>query len=203
MPKKGPFTVNDLAEALRASEAFAGDLLASAGRDGQETASDGGERRRPAGAGTLTAKRESEAVMQRLLESSNLLNPIVPASRSAASVQGTAIDTAGFDEANYVLALGAVTDTITADLEIQESDSVNGPFVKITGAEIVRLVGTDDNKVAGVGVRIGGRAAGTRKRYQSPYLTIAQAGTALCGVTCILSGAQSQPVVNSPASVLV
>ena len=141
--------------------------------------------------------------MERLLEGQKLVNHIVPASRSAGTVDGTGIDTAGYHEATFLVPIGAIGDTgtdTTLNVKIQESDALGSGYADITGAAITELVNTDDDAIPQIGVRLGGRA--NRKRYVRAVLAVAGSDAALVGVVALLK-AQLQPVTNTPASVLV
>jgi len=141
--------------------------------------------------------------MEQLLEGQKLVNHIVPASRSAGATNGTGIDTNGVDAATFLVAVGAIGDTgadTTIDCKVQESDALGSGYVDITDAAITQLANTDDNALASIGVRLGGRA--NRKRYIRAVLTIAGSDAALVGVAVLLK-AQQMPVTNTPASVLV
>jgi hypothetical protein len=134
------------------------------------------------------------------------VNHIVPASRAAGTVNGTGIDTnapaAGYDYATFILLLGTVDAGITGvDLKVQESDD-NSTWADITGAAVVSLDGSDDNKRARIGVRLGGRA--NRKRYVRGVLVVAGTGNALCAVAVSLSESHTIPVAEAaPADVAV
>lgn len=142
--------------------------------------------------------------MERNLEVTKKVNAIQPASQAAGTVNGSAIDTLGFDEANYTVPTGAIDAGITGvDVKIQESADGSTGWADITGAAIVSLDGADDGAIPAIGIRIGGRAAGTRKRYQRPVLVVAGTGNAVCGVVCDLTSPHKAPVTNTPASVLV
>jgi|GEM_PF-4793100 len=142
--------------------------------------------------------------MERTLEVTKKVNAIQPASRAAGAVNGDAIDTADHDEVSYTLTTGAIDAGITGvDLKIQESADGSTGWADITGAAITSLDGDDDGAIPTIGIRTGGRAAGSRMRYQRPVLTVAGTGNALCGVTCDLTKPHVAPVTNTPASVLV
>jgi len=141
--------------------------------------------------------------MERALETIKPVNAIQPASRAAGTVNGDAIDTAGFSDIVYTIAAGAIDAGITGvDVKIQESADGSTGWADITSAAIASLDGDDDGAVPTIGVRCGGRAAGTRKRYQRAVLVVAGTGNAVCGVVCHLTQPSSAPVTNTPVSVL-
>lgn len=141
--------------------------------------------------------------MERLLETAKVMNAIQPASRAAGTVNGAAQDMDGFGEASFILQTGAIDAGITdVSVAIEESDDGSTGWTAITGAETTALDGDDDGAIPTVAVRLAGRAAGTRKRYLRPVLTVAGTGNAVAGVALVLSDALTAPVTNTPASVL-
>lgn len=140
----------------------------------------------------------------RLGELTKQVNNIVPASRAAGTVNGAAIDTLGYGAVRSTLATGAIDAGITdVDLKLQDSADGSTGWADITGAAIATLDGGDDDDAPAIDVLLGGRAAGTIKRYIREVLVIAGTGNVLCGVMTELYEAESRPVTNSPATVLV
>ncbi|MEP0848131.1 MAG: hypothetical protein HRF50_15075 [Phycisphaerae bacterium] len=141
--------------------------------------------------------------MERLLEVSKVVNAIQPASRTAGTVNGGAQDTDGYAEASFILTTGAIDAGITnVSIAIEESADGSTGWTAITGAATVALDGDGDGAIPTVAVRLSGRAAGTRKRYLRPVLTVAGTGNAVAGVVLVLNNASNAPVTNTPASVL-
>lgn len=146
--------------------------------------------------------KESD-VSTRHLETVKKINHIPPASQGAGTVNGAAIDTAGFDAISFEVLTGVIDAAITVDFKVQESDDGSTGWADIAGAAITQLTGADDNQNPTIDLRLGGRAAGTRKRYLRGVLTVAGTGTALCAVGADLAAPHDAPVTNSPATVFV
>lgn len=141
--------------------------------------------------------------MERILEELKAVNNIVPAVRSAGTVNGGAIDTDGYDEAAFVVNVGTIVNTnsdTTLDVKVQECDTSGGTYADITDAAITQLAYTDDDVIATINVRLGGRA--NRKRYVRAVGVVAGTDSAAYGVAAMLK-AREKPVVNDPVSVLV
>ena len=118
--------------------------------------------------------------MHYTLETTKVVNAIVPAVRAAGTVNGAAQDTVAYDEANWILQTGAIDAGITdVHVAIEESDDGSTGWTAIGSASSVVIDGDDDNAIPTIGIRLGGRAAGARKRYQRPVLTIAGTGNAM------------------------
>lgn len=150
--------------------------------------------------------------MNRLTEESKFVQSLIPATRAAGTFEGAStggtngwIPTDGYDEATVLFNFGAIAAGVTPiDASVYEADSTGGAGTKITGSDIVTMAdGDDDNALVSVNVRLGGRAAGTRKKYIRPHLVLGGAGNADCAITVILSKAKNTPTVNSPVSVNV
>lgn len=138
----------------------------------------------------------------RILEQLKTVNHIVPASRSAGTVEATGIDTRGYDEAAFTVNAGDIDDTstdTTLAVHVEESDD-NQNWADITGAAITTLTHTDDDAQPSINVRLSGRA--NRKRYLRAVAVVAGSSTAVYGVTCLLKGS-AQRVTQSPAAVFV
>ena len=146
-----------------------------------------------------------------LCEEAKAVNSIPCDQRAAGTVNGSLggtsgwIDTEGFDRAEVQLQLGAADDTLTQiDCQVFENEGVSGNGDQIDGAEIVTLTGTlNDNAIALIDIRLGGRAAGTRKRYIRPRVIMGPSGNCDYGVVVRLYGARSQPVSQAITPVLV
>lgn len=144
--------------------------------------------------------------MERLAENCKWAQSIAPASRTVGAVNGSGVDTRGFDHATLEVQVGAIgntgTDTTLA-VKLQESndDGVADAYADIAGAAIVTLAYTDDNKICTVDVRMGGRA--NRKRYLRAVGTVAGSDAAIYGAAILLTNPEKAPVVNSPVSVVV
>jgi hypothetical protein len=141
--------------------------------------------------------------VKRLLENHKLVNHIVPAVRTAGTTNATGIDVSLYDEATFIVSVGAIgntgTDT-TLNVKIQECDESGGTYVDITGAAITELVYTNDDAIASIGVNLGLRT--NRKKYVRAVAVVAGSDSVAFGVEALLK-AETMPVVNSPASVLV
>ena len=118
---------------------------------------------------------------------------------------GDVVDTLGASEAEYTINLGAFPAQWKLNAKVQESADGATDWTDITGAAIEELDGADDDAVVSIAVRVSGRAAGSRRRYQRLVLVISGvlSGTAEVGATVDLFKPDGAPVANTPASVLV
>ncbi len=109
------------------------------------------------------------------------------------SADGTGIDRLGFDDAMFMLEVGAVSGTSpTLDVKIQESAD-NSTFTDISGATFTQITAAD--KSATLRVNLAGK-----KRYLRAVATIAGTSPSFTGgVQAVLSKATTQPVSNEAA----
>lgn len=138
--------------------------------------------------------------MIRLVEKAKFVNHIVPASRSAGTVDGSAIDTNGFDAVTFQIVCGDIGAGGTVDAKIQESADGSTNWADITGAAITQLGATDDNKLPTIDVAVGGRA--NRKRYLRAEVVTAIATVAF-GVVAALYEPEAVPQTQTVAAVVV
>jgi len=138
------------------------------------------------------------------------VNHIVPNERAAGTANGSAfIDTAGADEVLFIVAFGAVDDTVLASqVKIYESDDSGGAdpalVENIDGVEAKTAAvngNVADNVIALVNVRLAGRAA-ARKRYMRATLVNGGSGNGDSVVIALLRKS-ALPVVNSPVAIIV
>ena len=114
---------------------------------------------------------------------------IVPQTATT-TVTGVGIDRKGFDNATIIVSIGAtLTTTETLSIAIQESDTVGGTYVAITGAVFPNFTGTDDNKTA-----IGAIDLKKRKAFIRAVGTIA-------GTTPSFALSVEALLSNAPASI--
>jgi len=137
----------------------------------------------------------------RLGEDLKTVQHVLPASRSAGTVDGSGIDVSAMDEALFTFVVGDIGASTTFDGKIQESDD-NSTFTDITSGAIVQLGATDDNKSPTINVRISGRAAGTRKKYLRARCVVGGSNAVIYGVDAKLK-AKTGPQTNSPVTVFV
>jgi hypothetical protein len=120
---------------------------------------------------------------------------IAAGSHSASTVNGSAIDRLGFDEALVVVNSGTNGTNGTVNIKVQESDASTSGFADIAGAAFAQITEANDNTIYVGRLNLSGR-----KRY---IRVVATVGTAACdfGVDVILSGAKELPVsqVNAVA----
>lgn len=136
----------------------------------------------------------------RLAEAVKHVNHIAPASRTAGTVNGSAIDTAGYDAAMFAVNAGAIGGATGLDVKIQESDD-QASWSDISGAAIAQLGENDDNQAPLIDVALGG--AYNRKRYLRAVATVAGGSSVVYGVSCELYRAHQVPQTQSPAAVIV
>ena len=141
--------------------------------------------------------------MERLAESSAGINHLVPLARAANTYKGSGFDASGCLGVLFQVAAGDIAAGGTLNVKIQESDTDSDlAYADITGAAIAQLGDTGDNSLCQIDVRVGGLAAGTRKKYLRAYAVVA--GNTVCfAVIARKYDVQAQPVVNTPATVYV
>lgn len=138
--------------------------------------------------------------MRRLAQACKFIHHIVTVSRTATTaIKGTAVATNGYGGVLAICKLDAIGAACTADFKLQESDTTtDGDFTDIAGAAAVQLGEDDDNKVAVIDVL-------PRKKYiravHTPGGTVANGVTG--GVVLVLYRPDVEPVVNTPAAVVV
>lgn len=136
--------------------------------------------------------------MERLNEKVKVTQAIAPQSSGAATLTSSAIDTLGYGALLAILSIGAIGASGTVNAKIEESDTGSGSWSDVTGAAIVQLGDTDDNKAPTIDLITGGIKQ--TKRYARVSLTIAGA-TCLVECTVLQYHADKEPVVNSPVAV--
>lgn len=136
--------------------------------------------------------------MLRFAENSLCKQSISPVDRTAGTVNGTGVDTQGFNEATLVVNVGVHDADTTLDVHVEESDD-NTNFTDVTDAAIVQLAAAPAAPPM-VGVRLGGGA--NRKRYVRAVGVVAGTNSVLYSASIILTGGAG-PVTNAPAAVLV
>lgn len=83
-----------------------------------------------------------------------------------ADANGIAVDTNGFDDAQVILDVGAVSGTSpTLDTKFQESADGSGGWTDISGATIAQITAADQHKTLGINLR-------SVKRYIRAVATI-------------------------------
>jgi len=115
-----------------------------------------------------------------------------PQSVTADVAAVTYADRAGFNRARFLLSIGALTNTKTANAKLQECDTSGGTYADISGAAITQVTGgaSDTNKLYAIEVDL---TKGARKRYLKPVITIGAAGTALVAAVIELFQAEAAP----------
>jgi len=99
----------------------------------------------------------------------------------------TYADTAGFNRATFLLAVGA-TD-ITLDAKLTECATSGGNYADITGAAVTQITALGDDKVYAIEVSM----RGSRLRYLKPVITVGDGtlGANVCGVILLRGGHDS------------
>ena len=101
----------------------------------------------------------------------NAAQSLVPATRTATG-NGTGISTVGYGHLLAILNVGTVTGTTpTLDVTLEESDTVGGTYVAITGAAFTQVTATPSTATATpkVGVNL---VPGVRKAFIRAVATI-------------------------------
>ena len=138
--------------------------------------------------------------MQRLLQNTKLNQQIAPASRSAGTVNGTAVDASLYTEASLLVDAGAIASATTLDVTLQHSEDGSTNWNDISGAAIVQLT-AGAGGLASIGVNLA--LMSNKRKYLRASAVVGGSSTAVYGVSLLLAGAEVVPVVNSPASVIV
>lgn len=133
----------------------------------------------------------------RVLNSSTLNTSGTP------SYNTTAWDFAGFDAANFIVAIGSIAGGGGFSiLKLQESDTSGGTYTDVTSGNTsgLTIADTDDNKIVSILVRRTGR-----KRFLRMTLTTAAAAaTVVDGVLAVgLSNTVNDPITIADFSVIV
>jgi len=110
------------------------------------------------------------------------------AGSAAGTINGPAIDTAGYNEATVVLALGNATGTL--DCKVQDSADGSTGWVDLAGAAFAQKTASDDNTVSIGMVKCDGNLA---RRYLRIVTTVQATFVADHGVTVLLSNRQYHP----------
>jgi hypothetical protein len=114
-----------------------------------------------------------------------------PASVAATTATVTYADCKGFKRARFLLAIGALTQSKTADAKLTECDTSGGEYGDITSAAITQVTGgaSATNALYAIEVDL----TKTRKRYLKPVITIGAAGTGLVSAVIELFQADELP----------
>lgn len=142
--------------------------------------------------------------MKRFFEEVKSVQHLAPASRAANTYDGTGVDASGYDAVAAIVDVGVIATNGTLDCKLQESND-DSTYTDISGAAITQLTeaGGGSNKQARIDVRLGGRAAGARKKYVRARLVTATAAS-LCAVQLHFYKAHVVPVAaQTPADVVV
>jgi hypothetical protein len=125
---------------------------------------------------------------------------IPPQSINAATVNGTEIDTLGYDTITAYVLVGA-TDGLV-DFKFQETATSGSGEADVTDGAFTQFGASDDNKLAS-----GSIAIQTHLRYIRLVCTVASGDTALCGAVVLLSNANETVATadhgTSPAGLTV
>lgn len=105
------------------------------------------------------------------------------------TVNGPAIDTAGYQEACVVLSVGAVTATGSLTAKVQDSADGSTGWADITGAAFTAVPDTGDNQVQVGMIKLDGNLA---KRYIR-VVTIVATAAADHGASVLLVNGQYNP----------
>ena len=116
---------------------------------------------------------------------------LAPISRSAGTVNGTAVDAKGFAEALIILNSGTNEATGTLDAKVQECDTVGGTYADITGAAFTQVTTANDNAIYAGRIRL----TPTRKRFlRVVFVTAVAAGVA--GAIIVLGEPENEPAAT-------
>jgi hypothetical protein len=108
---------------------------------------------------------------------------------SSTTVNGTAIDTAGYDEAVIVLDCGTTTATGTLDVKVQESvDAAFSSPIDIAGAAFAQVTPTNDDAIYVGTIRL----EGARKQFIR-VVGVAATAASIYGASVHLAQGESKP----------
>lgn len=115
----------------------------------------------------------------------------VRAQSVSGTVNGTGVDTAGFDEALAIFDCGTITASGTLDVKIQESDN-NSTFTDVSGAAFSQKTPSNDEAIYSGRIK----CDGSRKRYLRAVAVQATAA-ALASVSFVLGKKNYTARVNN------
>ena len=131
-----------------------------------------------------------------ILNDTKLALPVNATVAGTTVVNGTAIDTQGYDGVAFVCSLGALTATQVTSLKAQQGDLANGSdAVDIAGAATAAAADADSNKLLVVDVRR------PTHRYVRPVVLRATANAVINSVIAILYRGAVAPSVQDAAVV--
>lgn len=110
---------------------------------------------------------------------------------ATASVNGSGVDTLGYNSAAFILEVGAVSGTTpTLDVKIQESDD-NATFTDVAGATFTQVTASNNSQI----LRVEGLGT-DRKRYLRAVATIGGGTPSVTFAVVALLGRAFQNPVN-------
>ena len=127
--------------------------------------------------------------MHRLFENIVAKVSIAPQSLTSAVLSGTAIDCKGYNAASVLISVGALTNTKTLDVKVQESDD-NTTFADVTGAAITQLIGGASAKNANYAIEMD---LTPRNLHIKPIATAGAGATATLSVNVLLHRSEASP----------
>jgi hypothetical protein len=116
-----------------------------------------------------------------------VVNVLAPISHAAASDNQTGFSREQFDQADFILALGALGAAATVDVKVQESDTLGSGYADITGAAFTQKTksGTD---MSGL-IYHGSLDLRGRKKFLRTVTTVGAAAS-LMSIQCVLYDAK-------------
>ena len=136
--------------------------------------------------------------MVRLAETVKRVVNIVPLNRtSAGAVKGSGVARGDFNRVCAYCPVGVLGSGAKADFKLQESDTdVDGNYADISGAAAVQVAEATPNVCPDIDVRL-------FKKYVRAVHTVTATTGVNAGVVLLFYDGGDQPVVNTPASVIV
>jgi hypothetical protein len=119
------------------------------------------------------------------------MQSLVPASRTAASTDGTGIDCQGFEEALVIFDLNTIASTGTADVHVEESDD-NSTFTDITSAVFSQKTAASDITPYVARIDLTKHA-----RYLRAVLACDGSNAVIAGVAFLLGSPKNLPVTQA------
>lgn len=120
------------------------------------------------------------------------VNQSIKAQSVSGTVNGTAVDCSGYDEAIIICDVGTIAATGTLDVKVQESDASGSGFADIASAAFTQFTPSNDDAIYVGRVKMVGR-----KRYLR-IVAVQATAAALASVSIVLGQAKTMPA-QTPA----
>jgi len=126
---------------------------------------------------------------------------IPPQSIAIGTVNGTEIDTQGYDTVTVYVVTGTITGAGTLDFKLQSTATSGTGYADVTSGAFTQFAGTDDDKIAS-----GSVAIATHLRYMRVVVEAATAAGLACAVVLLSNANETVATADhgtSPAGLTV